>query len=354
MRERLYEVWLDLFLKINLRKETPISRKTIRKKFKELMAYYEEPQRYYHNTDHIMDLINRALSGWHHVSIENILAIFYHDVIYDPKNLDNNEKHSVEFFMKHVGKMLEDVLNVSKIAKQIISTSNLYSPSEFENASLNDSPLYLSHLDQAILRSDSLLELLDYEQKIFKEFQFVTYSTYKQKRGQFLDFAFSKVKNPKLMEVKNIITNRKPKIGFYPGSFSPFHKGHQHILSKSEKMFDKVILGIGNNFSKKVAFEFQNECLPKYNEIVYYDGLITNCIAELEKEYNVTLIRGIRNEDDAKYELNFLNNIKRIANREFKSVLIPSDLEFQHISSSLVREIAHFNGDWKSLVNFNK
>ena len=45
------------------------------------------------------------------------------------------------------------------------------------------------------------------------------------------------------------------KIGFYAGSFDPFTNGHLHVVKVSAKLFDKVIIGIGINPTKKRRFE---------------------------------------------------------------------------------------------------
>ena len=44
-------------------------------------------------------------------------------------------------------------------------------------------------------------------------------------------------------------------IGFYAGSFDPFTNGHLHVVEKSAKLFDKVIIGIGVNPDKKRRYD---------------------------------------------------------------------------------------------------
>ena len=50
------------------------------------------------------------------------------------------------------------------------------------------------------------------------------------------------------------------KIGFYAGSFDPFTNGHLHVVKVSAKLFDKVIIGIGINPTKKRRFNTNQRC----------------------------------------------------------------------------------------------
>ena len=101
------------------------------------------------------------------------------------------------------------------------------------------------------------------------------------------------------------------KIGFYAGSFDPFTEGHLHIVKVASKMFDKVIVGIGNNANKKRRYSVDkmkqgiNQVFKSMGltncECIAYDGLT----CDVAKQYGVTfLIRGIRNGMDYDQEEN--------------------------------------------------
>ena len=101
------------------------------------------------------------------------------------------------------------------------------------------------------------------------------------------------------------------KIGFYAGSFDPFTNGHLHVIKVSSQIFDKVILGIGINSSKKRRFD--KNIMKTAIENVLKTENITNATvitysnlsvdAALENNANF-LIRGIRNGMDYDYEEN--------------------------------------------------
>lgn len=133
------------------------------------------------------------------------------------------------------------------------------------------------------------------------------------------------------------------RIGLYAGSFNPFHLGHFNILYKSEKIFDEVILGVGQNPEKeKNKFLVPNELKAKKTKIIFYDGLLTEVVDKLEKEgFDVTVVRGLRNSTDMQYELNqyrYLQDLKP----DIKVVSIFCDKEYEHISSSGIRMLQKY------------
>ena len=277
---------------------------------------YNEPHRYYHNWDHVLDLMNKAIEQ-NIVSTDLIIAIVYHDVVYDPRRNDNEER-SLDFynFSEHNKIVRDAILNT----KEHLVTDN-----EISNQ--------LNSLDMSVLHGD-FKTFMEYEHKIFKEFQYVDYDTYKEKRVEFLKTVEGI--NPSFIEY---VENRKPNIGVYAGSFNPFHKGHLDILKKAEQMFDKVIIARGYNPNKDNALVDLPSFLKNY-QVEMYDGLLTDFIDSLG--YEVTLIRGLRNSTDFEYEklqYRFLKDLKP----DIKVINIFSEPEFEHISSSAIRMLDKYN-----------
>ena len=127
-------------------------------------------------------------------------------------------------------------------------------------------------------------------------------------------------------------------IALYAGSFNPFHLGHYNILLKGEKIFDEVILGFGLNKDKEGNQYGIPPSTIRDRKIVFYSDLLTDLINRLG---NVTLIRGLRNSTDLQYELTqyrFLQELKP----DIKVVSIFCDKEFEHISSSAIRNLKKY------------
>ena len=191
----------------------------------------------------------------------------------------------------------------------------------------------LNKLDMSILYSD-FKTFADYEYKIFKEYQYVDYVVYKENRLKFLKSVGDI--NPFYIDY---VENKKYNIGVYPGSFNPFTVGHLDILKKAECIFDKVIIARGINTNKDNELIELPQSL-KYHQVELYDGLLTDFIESLN--YDVTVIRGLRNSTDFDYEktqYRFLKDLKK----DIKVVNIIADAEFEHISSSSVRLLDKYN-----------
>lgn len=273
---------------------------------------YNEPHRYYHNSDHIVRMVDQSVEQGI-VSEKLTLAIAFHDIIYDPKRSDNEER-SAELFYSFI----QD----NEIAEAIRETKD-HNPKTKLGKQLCD-------LDLDILYRNDFQSFIDFEHKIFKEYQWVEYSIYKEKRIEILtNLGVSP-------EFINYVRYRSPNIGIYAGSFNPFHKGHLNILNKAEKIFDKVIIARGENPEKSSY----NKCvLPQIiqnRQVIEYGGFLTDLIRSFD--YPVTLIRGIRNENDLNYEktqLRFMQDFYP----EINVVNIICDKEFDHISSSAIRHL---------------
>jgi pantetheine-phosphate adenylyltransferase len=124
-------------------------------------------------------------------------------------------------------------------------------------------------------------------------------------------------------------------VGLYAGSFNPFHKGHYNILQKAEAIFERVIIARGQNENKpEPTWPFPE--LIKDREIVRYHGLLTEFIDSLD--YEVTLIRGLRNASDLEHELTFYRYNQQFK-PDIKVVSLFCDVEFLHYSSSTIKTL---------------
>lgn len=140
------------------------------------------------------------------------------------------------------------------------------------------------------------------------------------------------------------------KIALFPGSFDPFTKGHEDILLRGLKIFDKIIISIGYNTSKHTRY-FDVDTMVHYIEDTYKDRpeisvLIYNELtAGLAKKHNANyLLRGLRNTTDFEYE-NSIAQLNKNQNPELETVFLITSPKYAHISSSIIREVHQYGGD---------
>jgi pantetheine-phosphate adenylyltransferase len=184
--------------------------------------------------------------------------------------------------------------------------------------------------------NSSFAELFKQEQSEFSLHQAVDYVEYKKQRLAFLEKQSDNVNVKALIDY---INTYKPRIGLFPGSFNPFHKGHYSVLQKAEKLFDKVIIAFGRNPEK----DERHYDIPKTianRQQTHYDGLLTDHVDSLG--YDVTVVRGLRNSTDFQYEQNQYRYIQELK-PGIKIINIFCDKEFEHISSSGIRTLEKFN-----------
>ncbi len=144
------------------------------------------------------------------------------------------------------------------------------------------------------------------------------------------------------------------KIAVYPGSFDPITCGHLDIIKRSCKVFDKVIVAVLNNASKKPLFsvsdrmEMISRCvkdLPNC-EVDSFDGLLV----DFAKKKNAdTVIRGLRAISDFEYEFQMALLNKQL-NPEIETMFMVTGLNCLYISSSVVKEICRYGGDTEGLI----
>ena len=144
------------------------------------------------------------------------------------------------------------------------------------------------------------------------------------------------------------------KTAVFPGSFDPITLGHVDIIKRSLKLFDKIIIGIGENKDKKYMFSsakrtefvyetFQNE---KNIVVIPYEGLTVNFCKKNDAKF---IIRGLRNPADFGFEKSIALTNREI-NGDVETVFFLTNTEYSFISSSIVRDLIKNNGDFKLFI----
>lgn len=146
----------------------------------------------------------------------------------------------------------------------------------------------------------------------------------------------------------------------YAGSFDPPTLGHLDIAGRALRFCDELFMSVGINPQKKTLFadgermwilaQSITEVLgPISAQSIYvssYDGLLVDYC----KKNNIKLIiRGARTLADYEYE-NSLALINKKLAPEIETIILPASPELSIVSSSMVKEVAKFNGDVSSFV----
>lgn len=139
------------------------------------------------------------------------------------------------------------------------------------------------------------------------------------------------------------------KSAIFPGSFDPFTRGHQSIVNRTlATIADRVIIAIGINYNKKCTqcIDERIDAIRKVYaaeprvEVVAYEGLTTDFALKVDADF---IVRGVRSVKDFEYERDIAEVNRRLTGIE--TVLLFTEPEFAHISSSIVRELQSYDKD---------
>ena len=140
------------------------------------------------------------------------------------------------------------------------------------------------------------------------------------------------------------------KIALFPGSFDPYTKGHEDIVLRGLKVFDKIIISIGHNTKKHKRYFEINEMVEKI-KMLYYDNpkisvvIYNELTADFAKKHGADyMLRGLRNTTDFEYE-NSIAQINANLNPNLETVFLITSPEYAYINSSIIREVHQYGGD---------
>ncbi|MFP5111161.1 pantetheine-phosphate adenylyltransferase [Bacillaceae bacterium C204] len=144
------------------------------------------------------------------------------------------------------------------------------------------------------------------------------------------------------------------RIAVCPGSFDPITYGHLDIIRRGAKIFDTVYVSVLNNSSKNPLFTVEERMnlikavtkdLPNV-KVDVHAGLLV----DYAKAVNANaIIRGLRAVSDFEYEMQ-ITSMNRVLNDEIETFFIMTNNQFSFLSSSIVKEVAKYNGDISTLV----
>ena len=144
------------------------------------------------------------------------------------------------------------------------------------------------------------------------------------------------------------------RIAVYPGSFDPITNGHLDIIERASRIFDKVIVGVLKNKNKKPKFSADERVMliekatSKLTnvEVASFDGLLV----DFARKYGANIIiKGLRTVNDFEYEFQ-MALLNKTLDSECETMFMMTNSKYSYIWSSMVNELAGYNGDLAGLV----
>ena len=144
-------------------------------------------------------------------------------------------------------------------------------------------------------------------------------------------------------------------IAVCPGSFDPITVGHLNIISRTAKLFDKVIVVVMINRKKpsgtftpeeRVDFIRRSTASLPNVEVEFHDGLLAEYV---EQKGAVAIVKGLRVLSDYEDEFKQALTNKKLA-KNVETIFMVTDTEYMFLSSSVVKEVCSFGGDISDFV----
>ncbi|MEW6544232.1 MAG: pantetheine-phosphate adenylyltransferase [Nitrospirota bacterium] len=145
------------------------------------------------------------------------------------------------------------------------------------------------------------------------------------------------------------------KTGVYPGTFDPITHGHTDIIARSLRVFDRIIVAVAPNPSKRPLFDVAErvemvKLVTKefpHVTVEAFDGLLVDYVRHHGAQ---AVIRGLRAISDFEYEFQMALINRKLDNR-FETVFFMPSEEYSYLTSSIVKEVAGLGGALHDFVH---
>lgn len=144
------------------------------------------------------------------------------------------------------------------------------------------------------------------------------------------------------------------KIAVIPGTFDPITNGHLDIIERAAKIFDVLYVSVLNNPSKKPLFTIEERMEMIRQVTAHLPNVQVESASGLTVDYAATrgataIVRGLRAVSDFEYEMQ-IASMNRTLNAEIETFFIMTNTKYSFLSSSMVKEVAQYQGDISELV----
>jgi pantetheine-phosphate adenylyltransferase len=141
----------------------------------------------------------------------------------------------------------------------------------------------------------------------------------------------------------------------YPGTYDPVTLGHVDVIARAARIFDRVVVGVVANprhkapmFSVDERVDFLEQALTKLDNVEV--DVFKELVVDFARRWDAkVIVKGLRVVSDFEWEFQ-MNHLNRVLAPEIETVYVMASPEVSFVSSSGVKEIAHFGGKVDQLV----
>jgi pantetheine-phosphate adenylyltransferase len=139
------------------------------------------------------------------------------------------------------------------------------------------------------------------------------------------------------------------RVAVYTGMFDPVHLGHMDVIQRGSRLFERLIVGVGQNPEKQPFFRLEQRVQLVQRvvagianvDVRPFDGLAVRFVREVGARI---MLRGLRTLSDMEHEFT-MSLTNRSLDSEIETVFLLAKEGYSHISSTLIKQIATFHGD---------
>ena len=135
-----------------------------------------------------------------------------------------------------------------------------------------------------------------------------------------------------------------------PGSFDPIHRGHVDIISRAARIYGQVLVAVSHNSQKRYRFSLEERLALVEQTFAQVEGVRVLALPEgkllaefVQEQGSSVLLKGLRNTVDFEYEAPMASMNRHLS--QVETVFLVGDPRFNHLSSSMIKEVASLGGD---------
>jgi pantetheine-phosphate adenylyltransferase len=141
----------------------------------------------------------------------------------------------------------------------------------------------------------------------------------------------------------------------YPGTFDPFTRGHEDLVRRAARLFDRVIVGVADSESKRPFFTTAERVAMAREVLAPFANVDVAAFSALLMDFvhaqgARVILRGLRAVSDFEYEFQ-MAGMNRNLYPEVETLFLTPAEQYMFVSATIVREIAKFGGDVSQFVH---